>query len=92
MTSKKEEERYATLASSSGKGESMFEDTRTKTTERVWGEYRSHAYLSTTNISNGLLCIFVLVPSFVLTGVLYSRCDPEEEEDFSADEASEMVL
>ena len=40
----------------------------------VWGDFVAHDHCSVKNIVNGLLCLLVLVPSFVATGLAYSRC------------------
>ena len=40
-------------------------------------KYKIHSHLSAQNIVNGLLCCFVLVPSFAVTAHLYRHCSPD---------------
>eukprot|EP00937_MAST-01D_sp_MAST-1D-sp2_P000366 g366.t1 len=42
----------------------------------VWGEYRAHSHDSVKNVLNGVLCLVALMPSYVVTAVLYERCNP----------------
>jgi steroid 5-alpha reductase family enzyme len=49
---------------------------------RVWGDYQPHGHLSTTNIVNFLVFLFVLSPSIALTSALYSNCDQSTPESY----------
>jgi len=44
--------------------------------EIVWGDYVKHDHLSEKNIMNAMLCVVVLIPSYVAVHYLYTECDP----------------
>ncbi len=55
----------------------MSESLLPKPAAHVWGEYVPHAHCSRKNITNALLCLLALSPSFIATWVCYTRCPPE---------------
>lgn len=58
----------------------------------VWGEYVPHAHMSAKNICNGLVCLFALSPSIVLTMFLFGSCSSSETHEHVWDTMCHVTL